>query len=96
MADERIMMRNPNTGRDDMRIARAIYEPVRDAILAALVDEGSLTNAQMHEEIGRRTPDDLWADRSLGWYATTVKLHLEAEGMIVVNGSPQRLTLPAD
>ena len=39
-------------------------------------------------------PADLWADRSLMWYATTVKLHLEAEGMILVSGSPQKLTLP--
>ena len=34
--DDRIMMRNPNTGRDDMRIARSIYEPVRAALLAAI------------------------------------------------------------
>jgi len=94
MADDKIMMRNPNTGRDDMRIDRAVYEPVRDAILAGLADEGELTNAQMHEEIERRTPAELWVDRSMLWYATTVKLHLEAEGMIVVQGSPQRLALP--
>lgn len=94
MADDKIMMRNPNTGRDDMRIDRAVYEPVRDAILAGLADEGELTNAQMHEEVEQRTPPELWADRSMLWYATTVKLHLEAEGMIVVKGSPQKLRLP--
>lgn len=44
MTDERIMMQNPNTGRDDMSIARAIHEPVRDAILAAIHDAGELPN----------------------------------------------------
>ena len=38
------MMQNPNTGRDDMSIARAIHEPVRDAILAAIHDAGELPN----------------------------------------------------
>jgi hypothetical protein len=94
MAEDRIMMRNPNTGRDDMRIDRAIFEPVRDAILAALAEEGELSNPEMHEEIERRTPADLWSERSLLWYATSVKLHLEAEGTIIVKGSPQKLTLP--
>ena len=90
--DDRIMMKNPNTGRDDTRIKRSIYEPVSAAILAAL-DEGSLPNAQLYDEVERRTPAELWDDASLMWFTTTVKLHLEATGMLTKKGGPQVLSI---
>lgn len=93
MADERIMMQNPNTGRDDMTIRVAVYEPVRDAILAALDDAGELANAKLRDEVEARTPAELWQENSVGWYTTTVKLHLEAGGWITKSGSPQQLSL---
>ena len=92
MTDERIMMKNPNTGRDDLRIKVSVYEPVRDAILAALA-EGALPNAQLYDEVEQRTPAELWADASLMWFTTTVKLHLEATGMLTKKGSPQVLSI---
>lgn len=91
--DERIMMQNPNTGRDDMRIRVAIYEPTRDAILAAIDDAGELPNSELISEVEARTPPDLWADNSVAWFTTTVKLHLEATGLLAKNGSPQILSL---
>ena len=93
MDDERIMMQNPNTGRDDCRIKVAIYEPTRAAILEAIGETGELANAQLIEEVERRTPAELWKDNSVMWFTTTVKLHLEATGEIVKHGSPQILTL---
>lgn len=93
MTDERIMMRNPNTGRDDCRIKVSIYEPTRDAIIDAVGEAGELRYSELVDEVERRTPAELWEDNSVGWFTATVKLHLEAEGMIVKKGSPQILSL---
>lgn len=93
MTNERIMMQNPNTGRDDMTIAVAIYEPVRDAILAALDEAGDLPNKQLIEEVERRTPAEMWQDNSCAWFTTSVKLHLEANEWLRKEGRPQVLSL---
>lgn len=92
MADDRIMMKNPNTGRDDVRIKVGIYEPVSTAILQTLA-EGPLPNAQLPDEVERRTSAELWEDASVMWFTTTVKLHLEATGMLSKTGSPQVLAI---
>ncbi len=93
MSDERIMMKNPNTGRDDLRIRREMYEPVKAAILAAIADAGSLAFADLRDQVEARTPAPLWTDASVGWYTTSVKLHLEATGLLSRSGSPQILEL---
>ncbi len=96
--DDRITMKNPNTGRDDTRIRRVMYEPVRAAILAAVAEAGELEFQDLRNEVERRTPAGLWDNASVGWYTTTVKLDLEARGEIerVPRSSPQRLRRPAD
>lgn len=86
-------MKNPNTGRDDMTIAVAIYEPTRKAILSAIGDAGELANKELIGEVERRSSPDLWMDNSVGWFTTTVKLHLEANGWLQKAGSPQILSL---
>ncbi|MEL6891660.1 MAG: hypothetical protein AAFP84_08695 [Actinomycetota bacterium] len=91
--DLRVMLRNPNTGRDDLRIRRSIYEPVRAAILAAIDGSGELANSELRSEVERRTPARLWEQHSVGWYTTSVKLDLEARGLLAKDGSPQRLFL---
>ncbi len=93
MNDERVMLENPNTGRDDMRISRAIYDPVRAAILAAIDEAGTLPLADLRAEVERRTPSEMWETSSVGWYTTSVKLDLEAKGLIRKEGSPQQLSL---
>ena len=93
MSEDRIMMQNPNTGRDDMSIAVAIYEPVRDAILAAIDDAGELPNKLLIDEVERRIPAELWQNSSVGWYTTSVKLHLEATQLLAKRGKPQILSL---
>ena len=92
--DDRIMMHNPNTGREDSTIAVAMYEPVRDAILAAVDDEpGMRFMDDLFHAVEDRTDPELWADASVKWFTTTVKLHLEATGLLERHGSPQQLTL---
>lgn len=87
------MMKNPNTGRDDCRILLSIYEPVRDAIVAALDEAGELPNSKLTEEVEKRTSSKLWEQNSVGWFTTIVKLHLEATGIVQKRGSPQILAL---
>lgn len=90
-----MVLENPNTGRTDGTIARTFYDPVRQAILAAVGEAGQLALSQLRAEVERRTPADLWDDASVGWYTTAVKLDLEAKGLIVKEGSPQVLRLGA-
>lgn len=90
---DRVMLANPNTGRDDVRIRRAIHVPTRWAILTAVADAGVLPNAELRSEVERRTDSALCESNSVGWYTTSVKLDLEAHGLLVANGSPQRLSL---
>jgi len=87
------MMHNPNTGREDVRIKRTIFEPVRDAILQALDETGELRASDLPEHVEARTPTTLWEDASTIWFTTTVKLHLEATGLIERSGSPQLVNL---
>ncbi|MEM7272956.1 MAG: hypothetical protein AAF547_07765 [Actinomycetota bacterium] len=94
--DERIMMSNPNTGREAVRIRVAMYEPVRDAILTALAELDAVPFSALRSEVERRTPGELWEDASVGWYTTVVKLHLEASGLLTRDGSPQVLRLTDD
>ncbi len=41
----------------------------------------------------RRAPQELWETNSAMWFTTSVKLHLEAIGLIQKAGSPQILSL---
>lgn len=96
MTNKRIMMKNPNTGRDDMSIAAEIYEPVRDAVLAAIDEVGELPNKALIGEVERRTPAEMWENSSVAWYTTSVKLHLEATQLLTKRSSPQILSLTDD
>ena len=94
MDDERILAEHPDPTKQGTRIARAMYEPVREAVLGALRDRGEVPFGDLAREVEQRTPG-LWADASVGWYTTTVKLDLEAKGLIeqVPGSRPQRLRL---
>lgn len=90
MADDPVSALNPDPTKQPTSIRRSMYEPVRAAILAALSDD-ELLFGDLPAEVERRTDPDLWTDASVGWYTTTVKLDLEARGLIERFGSPQRL-----
>jgi hypothetical protein len=71
-----------------------MYDPVRKAILQAL-SERDVPFSELRAEITHRTPSELWDNASVGWYTTTVKLDIEARGLISRKGSPQILSLTA-
>ena len=93
-AGGRVETLHPDPERKGTRISRATYDAVCNAILDALPDgETGLRFADLSEAVESRVPQGLFENASVGWYTTTVKLDLEAKGLISrASGSrPQRL-----
>lgn len=93
--EDRVYAQHPNPDKQGVRISRDKYDAVRKAIEEALGREGTLTFTEL-----RRAVADALDDRfegSVGWYYTTVKLDLEARGVIerVPGARPQQLRLSA-
>lgn len=88
---DRILTLHPD-GKQGVNIEALKYEEIKQAILA------SLTHREL---LFRDLPASVSAhltapfDGSIGWYTTTVKLDLEARGLIerVPGHSPQKLRL---
>ena len=90
--DDRIVTLHPDPGKQGVRIERAKYEQMRDTMVAILKNRGSLSFtallAALEEALSGRF------DGSLSWYGTTVKLDLEARGLLERQGkSPQMIRL---
>lgn len=75
-------------------IAANIYDAAKRAILENVPKgEVGITFPELLAEVRRSVPRRLFAGKSVAWYATTVKLDLEARGLIarVPGARPQRL-----
>ncbi len=92
--DDRIMTLHP-AGKTGVNIERVKYDAVRQAIIASIGEQGELAFKELPGAVASRLPVDF--DGSVGWYTTTVKLDLEARGLIerVPGQSPQMLRLTA-
>ena len=93
-ADERVEALHPDPKKKGTRISKGMYEAVREAILDAVPgEEPGLRFMDLSREVEQRAPRRLFGTASVGWYTTTVKLDLEASGLIerVPGVSPQRL-----
>lgn len=89
---ERIRTLHP-AGKQGVNIDKGKYDMVREAVEDTLRAEPGITFSEMTEEVGRRIGDVF--DGSVGWYVVSVKLDLEARGVLerVDGRSPQRLRL---
>lgn len=89
--EHRILTRHPE-GKSGVNISRTKYDAVREAIVRSLRADGDLTFTSLARAVERRLPG---FDGSIPWYAESVKLDLEARGLIerVPNTRPQRLRL---
>lgn len=86
---------NVNKGSGGTRVDKDKYEVVKRAILAAVPKnrEGILFK-DLPRLVAERLPEKIGPARgSVSWYTTTVKLDLEARGLIerIPKSSPQRL-----
>lgn len=89
---EKIMTLHP-AGKQGVNIDKGKYDMVRGAVEETLRAQPGITFSEMTEEVGRRIGDVF--DGSVSWYVTSVKLDLEARGVLerVDGRSPQRLRL---
>jgi len=78
MAD-RILTQHPQ-GKAGINISRAKHETVQAAILEALHAGGDVTFEDLTQQVEHKLAGSF--DGSIPWYVTTVKLDLEARGVI--------------
>ena len=92
MNDDRILTMHP-TGKKGVNILRSRYEQIRDYIMDTIKEEGEIT----FSDLGDKAVDDLSEsfDGKVLWYITTVKLDMEARGIIerIPKTSPHQLRL---
>ena len=90
---DRILTLHPNPSKSGVNIDGEKYEAVRRAILGALRAHGTLTFTAL---VGR-LEQELSAGfaGSIPWYVTTIKLDLEARGLIerIPGRRPQQIRL---
>lgn len=92
---EKIQCLHPQ-GKKGVRIDRAKYDPIREAILAVLEAEGPCRFMRLAERVEDRLSDSF--PGSVSWYTITVKLDLEARGVVerVRQGDADLVAFPAD
>jgi len=76
-----------------VKISREKYEIIRDAILSALHKQNEITFMNLSRAVEKEVNGNF--EGSVTWYVTTVKLDLEARGLIkrVPNSRPQVVRL---
>ncbi len=92
---EKILTLHPQ-GKQGVNIDKAKYDAVRNAIVESLGEQSEITFTKLNSVIGEKLEGDF--EGSIGWYYTTVKIDLEARGVIerVPGSRPQRLRLSPD
>lgn len=95
MRPEQSRIQYPDAAKSAPRISSAKYEAVKSAILQAVSEtETGILFRDLPERVSELMSTDQLANLgSVGWYTTTVKLDLEARGLIerVPGSNPRRL-----
>ena len=80
-------------GKKGVNIDKAKYEQIKDKIIDILAHENELTFTRLGNEVDKQLSKQF--EGSISWYNTTVKLDLEARGIIsrVQGSKPQRIEL---
>lgn len=89
--DDRIQTLHPQ-GKRGVNIDKDKYETIREAILNVLEPVDEIAFRALPPAVAKQLPE---FDGSVSWYTTTVKLDLEARGLIerVPDVTPQHLRL---
>jgi hypothetical protein len=93
MDEEKILTLHPDEGKRGVNISRAKYEMIRQAILDAVRSQGTITFQGLVSLVDYNLRNRF--EGSISWYVTTVKLDLEARGVIerVPGPGEQKLNL---
>mgnify|MGYP006282292011 CR=1 FL=1 len=79
MAEQKILTLHPE-GKQGVNIDKSKYDMVREAILGSLAETDSMKFMELINAVKKKLSGKF--DGSVNWYATTVKLDLEARGEI--------------
>ena len=91
MKEEQIQTLHPQPGKVNKRIALKKYNTIRENILAILKKQ-ELTHTELMEKLYSNVKDSF--EGGVQWYGETVKLDLEARGMITrTNSKPEKYKL---
>jgi hypothetical protein len=91
MKEEQIQTLHPQPGKVNKRIALKKYNTIRENILA-LLNKQELTHTEMMEQLYSNVKDSF--EGGVQWYGETVKLDLEARGIITrTNSKPEKYRL---
>ena len=90
---ETVLVRNPHPAKRGVHIDAGRYRTVRGAVEATLREGGVVSFQNLVRDVERRIGATF--DGSVPWYVTTVKLDLEARGVVerVPDQKPQHLRL---
>lgn len=80
MDEEKFLTLHPEEGKQGVNISRAKYEMIRQAILDAVRSQGTITFQGLVSLVEYNLRNRF--EGSIPWYVTTVKLDLEARGVI--------------
>ena len=94
--EEKIMARHPDPNKSGVRIDKQKYGTIRDAMLQSIRAQQEISFEDLTKAVSQRVGDTF--QRSVTWYVTTVKLDLEARGIIerIPGRKPQHLRLAGD
>lgn len=93
MDEEKILTLHPEEGKQGVNISRSKYEMIRQAIMDAIRSQGTITFQGLISLVDYNLRNRF--EGSIPWYVTTVKLDLEARGVIerVPGPGEQKLAL---
>jgi len=91
--EEKFLTQHPQAGKSGVNINKAKYDLIRDSIIETLRTHGRLTFTELADQIGEKLEGNF--EGSVSWYVVTVKLDLEARGIIerVPKTRPEQLQL---
>lgn len=92
MATEKIMTLHPE-GKKGVNISKAKYDQIRETVLAIMENQTGITYTALADAVGQRLEGKF--DGSIQWYTVSIKLDLEARGIIerIPKTSPHQVRL---
>ncbi len=98
MSEDMIETLHPDPAKQGARVTKATYEVYRDALLRVIPDSAEgVEFVSLSSAVAEKIPAEVRDSTSPGWWTTTVKLDLEARGMIerLPGNGRQRVRRPA-
>ena len=74
---------HPDPTKNGVRVTKATYDAYREALLKVIpADEEGIEYGALADAVSPYVPQEIYTTTSPGWWVTSVKLDLEARGLI--------------